>query len=181
MAPPIGGDAGLRLGEMLALERGDLDFERRHICVERAVWKGHEGPVKGMHLRRVTMTKRLTAALRTHRHLRGPKVALQASGEPFTMKTVQDAVGRAAVAAGVRHGVHILRHTFCSHLAMNGVPVRSIQALAGHKSLTTTLRYMHLSPTATDDAIRMLETRHYLTARGNSVATGSTEIDKSSR
>jgi hypothetical protein len=42
----------------------------------------------------------------------------------------------------------MLRHTFCSHLAMNGVPARSIQELARHQSMLTTERYMHLSPSA---------------------------------
>ncbi len=45
-------------------------------------------------------------------------------------------------------GLHILRHTYCSHLAMAGVPVMEIQRLAGHAHLTTTLRYMHLAPGA---------------------------------
>ena len=48
--------------------------------------------------------------------------------------------------ANVKPGVHILRHTFCSHLAMRGAPARAIQELAGHQDLGTTQRYMHLSP-----------------------------------
>jgi len=54
------------------------------------------------------------------------------------------------------NGSHILRHTFCSHLAMRGVPARAIQELAGHRDLATTQRYMHLSSAAVDDAIRLL-------------------------
>ena len=58
-----------------------------------------------------------------------------------------------------RQGVHILRHTFCSHLAMRGAPARAIQEVAGHADLSTTQRYMHLSPAATEDAIRLLDGR----------------------
>ena len=68
---------------------------------------------------------------------------------------VQIVVTWAARRAGVPHGVHILRHTFCSHLAMGGALVRGIQNLAGQANLSTTQRYMHLSPTAKEAAIRL--------------------------
>jgi site-specific recombinase XerD len=64
---------------------------------------------------------------------------------------------RVARRAKVQKGVHILRHTFCSHLAMKGAPSRAIQELAGHRDLATTQRYMHLSPAALEAAIRLLE------------------------
>ena len=63
----------------------------------------------------------------------------------------------AARRANVKKGVHILRHTFCSHLSMRGAPAKAIQELAGHADLTMTQRYMHLSPAALDSAIRLLE------------------------
>src|SRR5438046_8262785 len=65
--------------------------------------------------------------------------------------------GSSARRANVKPGVHILRHTFCSHLAMRGAPARAIQELAGHQDLGTTQRYMHLSPAALDAAIRLLD------------------------
>jgi integrase len=55
------------------------------------------------------------------------------------------------------------RHTFCSHLAMRGAPARAIQELAGHQDLSTTQRYMHLSPAAIDGAIRLLDSTGILT------------------
>ena len=50
-------------------------------------------------------------------------------------------------------GPHILRHSFCSNLTMRGAPPKAIQELAGHRDLSTTLRYMHLSPAVNDSAI----------------------------
>ena len=74
-------------------------------------------------------------------------------------------------------GMHLLRHTFCSHLAMRGAPALSIQKLAGHKNLQTTLRYMHLSPGETDRAIRLLEGRHVDPHRGDDVETDTSAIE----
>jgi site-specific recombinase XerD len=51
---------------------------------------------------------------------------------------------------------HVLRHTFCSHLAMRGAAPKAIQELVGHSTLTMTLRYMHLAPSALCEAIDML-------------------------
>jgi site-specific recombinase XerD len=102
-------------------------------------------------------------------------VLVQSSGEPLTMKIVQDRVARAARHVSVQSGVHILRHTFCSHLAMRGAPARAIQELAGHQDLKTTQRYMHLSPAAIEGAIRLRDASRTGTAFGNMLATGSTE------
>jgi integrase len=165
----------------MALEWADVDLAKRQLCVERSDWKGHVTTTKGGRLRHVPMTGRLAAALQAHRHLRGARVLMQASGAPLTQKIVQDRVERAAKAAGVRPGVHILRHTFCSHLAMQGAPARAIQDLAGHQDLMTTQRYMHLSPAALEGAIRLLDGARSGPELGNIVATGSTEIAKSSR
>jgi site-specific recombinase XerD len=68
---------------------------------------------------------------------------------------------------------HILRHTFCSHLAMRGAPARAIQELAGHQELSMTQRYMHLSPAALDAAIRLLDFPQRRSGRGDILETAS--------
>ena len=68
-------------------------------------------------------------------------------------------------------GVHVLRRTFCSHLAMRGAPARAIQELAGHQDLSTTQRYMHLSPAAIEGAIRLLDQPSPDRRRGDIVET----------
>jgi site-specific recombinase XerD len=82
------------------------------------------------------------------------------NGGGWTRQLVQYRVKRAARRAGLLDlAVHALRHTFCSHLSMLGAPVNSIRELAGHGELSVTQRYMHLSPSALDAAVRLLETR----------------------
>jgi excisionase family DNA binding protein len=154
----LGGEAGLRCGEMMALEWTDVDLTKRQLTVARSEWKGHVTMPKGGRLRYVPLTRRLTDALREARHLRGPRVLCDGAGKPLTQKVVQVLVRQTARRANVKPGIHILRHSFCSHLAMRGAPARAIQELAGHQDLGTTQRYMHLSPAALDAAIRLLET-----------------------
>lgn len=48
--------------------------------------------------------------------------------------------------AGLDGSLHCLRHTFCSHLVTQGVPLRTVQVLAGHANITTTERYAHAAP-----------------------------------
>src|SRR5690606_29959025 len=66
----LGGDAGLRPGEIRALRWTSIDFRRRLLTVERAEYDGHVGLPKHDKIRRVPMTRRLTAALRAHHHQR---------------------------------------------------------------------------------------------------------------
>jgi integrase len=154
----LGGEAGLRRGEIMALEWTRVDFNRRQLTIDQAEWKGHVGLPKGNKMRMVPMTTRLTEALRAHRHLRGSRVLCRDDGGTATAKVIQKWLYAAQRRATLPDkGPHTLRHTFCSHLAMRGVPARAIQELAGHVNLTTTQRYMHLSPAALDLAIRALE------------------------
>ena len=76
----LGGEAGLRCGEIMALEWADVDLTKRQLCVARSEWKGHVTVPKGGRLRYVPLTKRLTEALQDARHLRGPRVLCEAEG-----------------------------------------------------------------------------------------------------
>ena len=157
----LGGEAGLRSGEMVALEWKDIDFHtKRHgqITVQRSAWKGQIAIPKGGRIRFVPLTRRLAGAVREHRQLRGARVLDQNDGAPLTEQRIQGLLRRAAHYAGLRNnGPHILRHTFCSHLAMRGASAKAIQEAAGHRDLVTTQRYMHVSPGAIEAAIGLLD------------------------
>jgi len=80
-------------------------------------------------------------------------VVCDEDGKALKRRKVLWLVRRAARRGQVKNaGVHVLRHTFCSHLAMRGTPARAIQELAGHANITTTQRYMHLSPAVIEGA-----------------------------
>jgi integrase len=163
----LGGEAGLRCGEILALEWRDVDLEKRQLSVQRSSWNGQITASKSGRVRYIPLTRRLAEALRQHRHLRSRLVLCQRDGAPLSRQQVQYRAKRAARQAEVRDGVHLLRHTFCSHLAMRGAPGRAIQELSGHSELGVTQRYMHLSPAALEAAVQLLD------GRGNIVATAT--------
>ncbi len=156
----LGGEAGLRCGEMMALEWTDVNFTARKLCVQRSEWKGEVTTPKGGRLRYVDISERLMTALKAIRNLKSRRVVCTNAGQPLTQQMVRRRVIAAATRAGLaKKGVHILRHTFCSHLAMLGVPAITIQRLAGHQNLLTTQRYMHVSPAASGQAIHALDQR----------------------
>jgi hypothetical protein len=51
---------------------------------------------------------------------------------------------------------HCLRHAFASRLAMKGADIRTVQELMGHKAISMTLRYSHLSPAHQLDTVQRL-------------------------
>ena len=175
----LGGEAGLRAGEMRALVWTDVDLVKGQLRIERSEWQGHISTTKGGRLRYVPLTNRLSQALREHRHLRDQRVLVRADGGPMTVSALREGVARAARRVNLRGtGPHMLRHTFCSHLAMRGAPPRAIQELAGHRDLGTTQRYMHLSPAAAESAIRLLDQRKTNNGFGDILETGDGAIEK---
>jgi site-specific recombinase XerD len=108
----------------------------------------------------------------------GDRVLTLGDGSPVPGHTLRDWVERAQRRAGLEAtgNVHILRHTFCSHLAMRGAPAKAIQDLAGHQHLSTTMRYMHLSPSERERAIGLLNGRgaHGTIAAHGGAASAST-------
>jgi integrase len=158
LAVLLGGEAGLRSGEIRALEWSSIDFRRQTLTVERNEWYGQVTLPKHDKIRTVPMTKRLARALHEYRHLQGPRVLYKDGGRSLTVHTIREWLTAACREAGLTFkSPHCLRHSFCSHLAMRGAPVRSIQELAGHTDLQTTQRYMHLTPAALEGAIRLLD------------------------
>ena len=180
----LGGDAGLRCGEIIALEQTDVDLKRGVLNVRQSEWEGHLSLPKSGRGRRVVLTERLAAALAKNRHLHGARVLWREESEgKVTQVLLAKWMRRLQRKAGLKETgqLHILRHTFCSRLAMAGASTMAIKELAGHQQICTTQRYMHLSPAAKASAIRLLDRGVDLAAedlkdtenRGDIVETGS--------
>ena len=154
----LGAEAGLRQGEIMALEWGDVDLVAGVLTVRRSSWKGVIGTPKSGRERKVPLTSRLKAALKAVKHLKSELVLCHQDGSPLTQSAIEAALRFGCKKAGLRSiGSHVLRHTFCSHLAMRGAAPKAIQELVGHSTLTMTLRYMHLAPSALTEAIGLLD------------------------
>jgi integrase len=153
----VASEAGLRMGEVLALRWEDIDLKAGKLTVMRTDWRGQVGSPKGGRERTVPLTTRLAAALRELRHLRGPLVFCWGDGSRWTFTTMRAGLKRQQKRAGLRiTGWHALRHSFCSHLAMRGATPKAIQDLAGHTSLAITQKYLHIAPSELRSAIALL-------------------------
>jgi integrase len=158
---------GLRLGELRGLRWEDVDLQAGRIRVAQSIVyvkrMGEPGrdvvtTPKSHKAREVPLSDEARAALRLHRHLRGPLVFCDADGKPVAFQPIQKLLRKALRRAKLRPlGWHALRHTFASHLTMRGVPLKVIQELLGHASITVTMRYAHLMPGITRDAVQLLD------------------------
>lgn len=74
----------------------------------------------------------------------------------MTQASLSRAFARAAEKAGIGGSLHSLRHSFCANLVSSGVPLRTVQVLAGHSTVAVTERYAHVAPDALAGAVRNL-------------------------
>ena len=94
-----------------------------------------------------------------------PRCRARGRGAPglqrLTHSEVKNVVPNACRRAGLakRLTTHGLRHSFASHLVMRGVTLVAVQKLLGHQQISTTMRYAHLAPSTTREAVRLLDSR----------------------
>lgn len=149
--------AGLRMGELLGLTWGQVDFGRGMIRVSQARIRGVEGPPKSGRIREVPMASDLRATLAALPR-RGRYVFCDEDGEPLTPDSVKHPFRRARDAAGVDPALspHDLRHSFASQLVATGTPLPAVQQLLGHSDIKVTMRYAHLAPSVQREGIERL-------------------------
>lgn len=138
--------AGLRVGELVALDVDEVDFERRTVKV---LGKGNKE-------RTVPFGIPAEAALLNWLRLGRPKLSQQRSaaalflgarGGRIDQRQVRAVVGRGFTGLGdtAATSPHALRHTAATHLLDGGADLRAVQEILGHSSLATTQIYTHVS------------------------------------
>jgi len=152
---------GMREGELIGVQWGDVDLHGGFLEIKRAVVRGKDTSTKTHKIRRVEMTPQLQAVLTRLKEIRTveamaaartlteyERVFLSQTGEQWADQTLRPAFNRCLNAAGVRHiGLHVLRHTYASLLIQQGAPAKYIQEQLGHGSIGMTLNtYSHLFP-----------------------------------
>ena len=136
--------SGIRVSELVGLRMEYVDVVGGSVRVAG----------KGKRERLVPMGQPAASAMQRYlEHRRPPKpgaassVFLNKNGTPLTTKSVRQIINRLTRAAGIPQHIspHTLRHTFATHLLDQGADLRSVQELLGHKNLSTTQIYTHVT------------------------------------
>lgn len=156
---------GLRRGELLALQWGDVDFRNNTINVRRSLYKGRFVTPKSRNsTRKVIMTPTLASVLKRHKLESKPnELELIFANEAEKPIDPDCLVRRQFLPALRRAGLrkvrfHDLRHSFATLLISQGENVKFVQSQLGHASIQTTLdRYGHLLPESHKEAGKRLD------------------------
>jgi integrase/recombinase XerD len=133
--------AGLRVSEAIALKPTDIDSKRMTIRVEQG---------KGSKDRYVMLSEQLLLILRDWYRFARPTTWMFPGvipGTHITRDGIGDACKLALKCSGLSKPVspHSMRHAFATHLLERGTDLRTIQLLLGHRSLSTTARYLRMA------------------------------------
>lgn len=147
---------GMRQGELLALRWLDIDWTAGRIRVRRNYVRGEFGTPKSKRSSRsVPLAARVAGELErliqstTYRSNQDLVFAHPHTGRPIDRSRLLKRFKSALQRAGVRDvRFHDLRHTFGTRMAAQGVPMRTLQELLGHRDFKTTLIYADYAPSA---------------------------------
>ena len=144
---------GIRVSEATSLGVKDIDGRRMVLCVRDG---------KGRKDRYVPLPKRTLTELREYWKIYRPSTWLfpsKVKGSPINAKTVFSALKRACEKSAVtkKVGCHTLRHSYATQLLTDGVDIRTIQVLLGHKNIRTTTLYLHITDAAKQQVYKVVD------------------------
>ncbi len=133
--------AGLRVSEVVQLKVSDLDADRMTVRIAQG---------KGAIDRYVPLSPRVLKEWRAFWQSSPPRHWLfpnRAGTRPIDITVAQKVYTLTKLRAGIHKqgGIHALRHAFATHLLEAGRDVHTVQRLLGHRYVTSTVRYFHLS------------------------------------
>ena len=133
--------AGLRVSAVVALKVSDLDADRMTVRIAQG---------KGAKDRYVPLAQRLLQDWRAYWQVAPPRLWLFANRQgtrPLDITMAQKIYTQAKRRAGIgkQGGIHALRHAYATHLLEAGKDLQAIQYQLGHRHLSTTMRYFHLT------------------------------------
>lgn len=157
--------AGLRASEVVALQIGDIDFDKGTVTPLGKGNKRRVVPVSELTLEQIR--EYLTRRKDLPRLCASPVLFAGPSGKAMTRQAFWKLLDRYARQGGIdRHlHPHLLRHSFASHLVHGGADLRSVQKLLGHQSITTTEIYTHVTSDHVERAYRASHPRAESEAR----------------
>jgi len=134
--------SGLRVSEVVRLQHHHIESERMMLRVEQS---------KARKDRYTLLSKKALEQLRFYYKIHRPGTYLfsgRIKDEPLPIASAQHMYDYAKDKAGLNkgRGIHTLRHCFATHLLMQGVDIQLIKEFLGHKSIETTLVYLHMMP-----------------------------------
>ena len=148
---------GVRIGELIALEWSDVNFQEKLLTVRQSIVRGHLGSTKSNKVREIPLTDEVCNLLSV-RACESGFIFADNKNRPLKPIYCSRSLHKVCKNAGLRKiGWHCLRHTFASHLAINNVPMKAIQELLGHANIVTTMRYSHVSHATLRNAVKTLE------------------------
>ena len=137
--------SGLRVSELVGLNTADIHLQDKWIRVQGKGGRERVSPLSTYSAEYLqlyidkTKEKRMTA--------KTDRVFLNLRGKPISDRAVRDIVRKYCLQAGAKEilSPHGIRHSFATHLLDNGADIRIVQELLGHKRISSTQIYTHVS------------------------------------
>jgi site-specific recombinase XerD len=130
----------MRREELRQLKINDIDLKRNRIFIRGG---------KGDKDRYTLFSQELHGMMKEYLEKEQPKLFLfegARAGHAYSVTSMVNVLKKSALSAGIQRNVHIhmLRHSFATHLLEDSWDIRYIQELMGHRSIKTTTRYTHI-------------------------------------